>query len=93
MLHVPPIPSSFYLAQCKSYEAPHYDIFFPASCHFLSLIGPNIFLGMLVSNLSSRLFPVRGYSNLGTSCADAAFSCGLFNATGISSIYTVVMRE
>jgi len=48
---------------------------------------------MLVSNISSRLVPVWGYSNLGTSCAAAAFSCGLFNATGISSTYTVVMTE
>jgi len=68
-------------------------VFSPASCHFLSLIGPNILLSMLVSNLSSRLVPVRGYSNLGNSCAVASFSCGLFNATGISFIYTVVTAE
>jgi len=68
-------------------------VFSPASCHFLSLIRPNIPLGMLVSNLSSRIVPVRGYRNLGTSCAAAAFSCGLFNSTGISSTYTVVMTE
>jgi len=68
-------------------------VFSPASCHFLSLIGPSILLGMLVSNLSSRLVHARGYSNLGTSCAAAPFCCGLFNVTGISSIYTVVTAE
>jgi len=92
MLHVPSIQSPFYLAHCKSYEAP-ITVFSPASCHFLSLIGPNILLSMLVSNLSSRLVPVRGYSNLGTSCAAAPFSRGLFNAIGISFIYAVVTAE
>jgi hypothetical protein len=68
-------------------------VFSPASCHFLSLIGSNILLGTQVSNFSSRLVPVRCYSNLGTSCAGASFGCGLFNATGISLIYTVVMTD
>lgn len=68
-------------------------VFSPASCHFLSLIGPNILLSMLVSNLLSRMICVRGYSNLGTSCAAASFSYGLFNVTGISFIYTVVTTE
>jgi len=92
ILHVPPIQSSFYLDSVKVVKLP-IMVFSPASCHFLSLIGQNILLGMLVSNLSSRLVPVRCYINLGTSCAVAAFGCGLFNATGISSTYTVVMTE
>jgi hypothetical protein len=68
-------------------------VFSAASCSFLSLTGQNILLGKGIYNLSSRLVPVRCYSNLGTSCAAAAFSYGLFNANGISSIYTVVMTE